>query len=190
MNRIKRSLLNALHGFCLLLLSSCGYRFGQGELAERYPTISVPYVVGDLEGEITGEIIKQLIATHAFEYRNCDGALTLYVVIQEYHDDNIGFRYDQNKKGELRDYIIPVETRTSVVAEIQLVDSATGCVILGPVLIKAIVDFDHDYYSSKKGINVFSLGQLTDIDTAEEIVQHPLNRVLAVKIVEYIRNSW
>ncbi len=45
------------------------------------------------------------------------------------------------------------------------------------------------YYSSRKGVNVFSLGQVTDIDEARDVAEYPLHRRLAQKIVDYINNE-
>ena len=57
------------------------------------------------------------------------------------------------------------------------------------MIIKASMDFDHDYYSSRHGVNIFSLGQLTDYDTAEDTVRKPLNDRLAEKIADYVINA-
>lgn len=173
-----------------LTLSGCGYRWGQGGLAERYHTITVPYVQGDRDGLITSSIIRGLTESGSYEYRNCDATLVLYVKLIDIRDQNIGFRYDRQKGGELDNTIIPTETRLTAVAEVSLVDSCNCCTLLGPVLIRASVDFDHDYYNSRDGINVFSLGQLSDYGEGYDAALVPLSEGLARKIVDYVNEAW
>lgn len=174
------------------LLSGCsGYQFGQGgTLADHYSTISVPYIEGDLDGSMTASLINELARSGCFQFRQCDGDLILKVKITDLRDENIGFRYDRKKKGELTHSIIPTETRLTAYSEVIVENSRTGCVVLGPVRVRACVDFDHDYYSNRDGVNIFSLGQLNDVDAAYDAAQTPLNQALARKIVDYLCNSW
>ena len=177
----------------LLLLSStcaCGYHWGEGGLLKKYKTISVPYVEGDEDGSLTATLIREINASGAFRYCDRGGALTLKVSIIDYQDEHIGFQYDQKKHGEYKKLIIPDETRTTLLAEVILTETATGRVALGPARIAASITFDHDYYATRHRINVFSLGQLTDIDTAQEAAIRPLHRRLAKKVVDYITVDW
>lgn len=169
------------------LCTSCaGYRWGHGDMISQFQTISVPYVEGDYDGDLTAAIIQQVSQSGLLTYRDSGADLILQVDIIDYSDENIGFRYDRKKSGKLSSRIIPDETRAWVSAEVSVL--AAGCEepVLGPVLLSAYVEFDHDYYDSRNGINVFSLGQLTDIDAARDTAQRPLNRCLAQKIVDYI----
>jgi hypothetical protein len=177
---------------CTGLLSGCsGYQFGRGgTLVNQYSTISVPYVEGDLDGSMTASIINELARSGCFRFRQCDGDLTLKVKITDLRDENIGFRYDRKKKGELTHSIIPTETRLTAYSEVVVENSRTGCAVLGPVRVRASVDFDHDYYSNRDGVNIFSLGQLNDVDAACDAAQLSLNEALAGKIVDYLCNSW
>lgn len=173
------------------LLSACGYHLGPGgSLPNQYPSISVPYVEGDQEGALTAAIIKEIVRTGDFDYRYHGGGLILKVKQVEIDEDNIGFRYDRKKRGELTSDVIPTETRVTMVVELSVVEAASCRTVLGPVLLSASVDYDHDYYSSRDGVNIFSLGQLTDLDAAYDAVQTPLNRAMAEKIVDYITQSW
>ena len=174
----------------ILLLTSCGYHFGTGSTINSYRTISVPYVEGDWDGTITSAIIKEISEYTSLAYRDCGGALILKVKVLDYDDENIGFRYDRKKDGNPKDIIIPDETRTSIRAEVVVIEASSGCNILGPVEIFADVEYDHDYYSNRDAINVFSLGQLSDIDEAYDAAQQPLNKRLAEKIVAYVRDNW
>lgn len=176
--------------FALLFTTTgCGYRWGQGSTLVNYRTIAVPYVEGDWDGDLTAELIRQLSQTGVVQY-SPSGSAVLRVRILNTDEDHIGFQYDINKEGEKKDIIIPNETRLTTVVEVQLIEAISNRIILGPVKLSADLVFDHDYYSTRKGVNVFSLGQLTDIEEAETAAIHPLNLRLAEKIVDYVIDSW
>jgi hypothetical protein len=172
------------------LLTGCQYRFGSGDLASRYETLSVPYAEGDKEGMLTEEVIKRISTSGAFRFVTYGGDLTLKMKIVEFSNENIGFRYDRHKRGRLKKTLIPTETRLSSGVDVEVLDAATGQRIRGPIRIVAGVDFDHDFYSSRNAVNIFSLGQLSDIDASHDAAMRPLNRELANKIADYIINSW
>ena len=188
-------LLLSVMAFLLListcLLCGCGYKFGQGDgLASRYSSMSVPYVCGDQDGTLTSAIIKEVVRSGDFEYQYCGGSLILNVKNVDLDEENIGFRYYRKKRGTLKHEIIPTETRITIFVEVSVTEAASGNTVLGPVRLSASVDYDHDYYSSRDGINIFSLGQLSDMEAAYDAVQIPLNRAIAEKVVDYITQSW
>jgi hypothetical protein len=189
---LHRSPILLLTACCFALLAGgCGYRVGNGEgLPACYSSISVPYVDGDMEGYLTAAIVKEIVRSGAFQYRYCGGSLILNVTQLDIDEDNIGFRYDRRKRGTLTSDIIPTETRMTILVEVSVTDAASCCTVLGPVQLSASVDYDHDYYSSRDGVNIFSLGQLSDLDEAYDAAQTPLNRTIARKIVDYITQSW
>lgn len=179
----------------MVLCCSCGsYRWDRSGATQNplfaYRTLTIPYVEGDVDGSITSALIKQVCSNGAFKYRQEGGSLTLKVKVINYFDENIGYRYDRNSHGKRIKSIIPVETRMTLITEVKVIEAASGTVVLGPVNIITSVDFDHDYYSSQNGINIFSLGQLSDIDEAQDAVQLPLNDQLAKKITAYITDNW
>lgn len=174
----------------LLTQTGCGYKFGQGSIPDVYSTVSVPYVCGDLDGSLTAAVIKEFEINGGLRYVNCGGSIELYINLLDLRDQNIGFRYDRDKRDRVTDCIVPTETRITAIAEVKVVEACTGKCILGPVILSSSVDFDHDYYSSRNGVNIFSLGQLNDIDAARDAVMKPLNRALARKMVEYVNESW
>lgn len=177
--------------FLLSLLTSCSYQFGQSCLQDKYSTMTIPYCGGDKDGRLTAALIRHLSQSGTLEYCNSNGQLTLVVKLLKVRDKNIGFRYDRNrKKDELLDTIIPTEMRRTVFAEVVVIESYSKRVLIGPARISASVDFDHDYYSSRNGINIFSLGQLGDIDAAYDACLAPLYQNLAEKIIDYVNNSW
>lgn len=175
-----------LFGVCGFCFSCNGYRWGQGEALNAYSSITIPYVEGDWDGDLTAALVQQVSQSGLFRYNDSGASLALRVKILDYEDENIGFRYDRTKHGKFTSSVIPEETRTTVFVEVMLEEVCSGRAILGPVRLSASVVFDHDYYTSRNGVNVFSLGQLTDIDDARDTAQRPLNRNLARKIVDYL----
>ena len=171
-------------------LTGCQYQFGRGELSHSYTTISVPYIEGDQRGELTADVIKQLSTSGLFCYTNENSDLILKVKFLELGEENIGFRYDRKKGGCLKKSIIPTESRVNALVEVILMERISERIIRGPTRISVNEDFDHTYYSTRNRVNIFSLGQLNDIDEARDAVMHPLNRHLAERIVDYVVNSW
>lgn len=176
--------------FILAGLTSCQYHFGFSDLQQNYSTLSIPYAQGDLKGELTAEVVKKISSTGAFRYVNNGGDLILEIKILDKREQNIDYRYDRKKTGKLKKNIIPTETRMVALAEVTLIDAATKKIIKGPACITASTEFDHTYYTTRDEINIFSLGQLSDIYVARDAAMTPLNRALAERIVDYIINSW
>ncbi len=213
----QRSLVVSIHAifivFCLFF-SSCGYRWGAGSWNAEYSTISVPYVQNDPNGDLTAALVHELTTTGTFIYCNQGGRLTLCATLLDITEENIGYRYepknakrkshseniddDDNekeshyyeKKQKIKRSTIPTETRLRAIVEITLIDRCNNTCILGPVRVAGFVDFDHDYYESPNAVNVFSLGQLTDVEQAREAALSPLYHNLARNIVEYLRWGW
>lgn len=174
----------------LCLLPGCQYQFGRGELSEKYSTISVPYAVGDTDGDLTTEVVKRIGLSGALRYVACDGELTLEIEVVDTEDLNIGYRYDRKRNDKLKHAIVPTESRQTIIAKVSVMDNRKNETILGPALIRTSLDFDYDYYKIQHGANVFSLGQVSDIESAYDAVRHPLNVQLAERIVDYLVNSW
>lgn len=175
-------ILVLLLSFC----SACGYQFEglEGPTGER--TVSVPFVEGDWDGDLTSAIVHQLSVSGKYRYQREGGAYLLKIKTRDLRDENIGFRYYRNKEGHIKKDLVPTETRLFLAAEVTLLQVASGQAVLGPTVVQANVEFDHDFYSSA---NIFSLGQLTDYDSAYDAVSRPLNRVLAQKIVDFINDG-
>lgn len=174
----------------LLLATSCGYRLGSGDLASCYRTLSVPYIQCDTTGLFTAALIKEVATSSPFQYVNGNADLCLSIQLLGFREENVGFRYDIDKQGNLTNWLVPTETRVWAAAEVTVIDNAAGCAVLGPVRLSTYVDFDHEYYLSQNGVNVFSLGQLTDIREGREAANTPLSQALAKKIIDYISNAW
>lgn len=188
--KLRAAVVMAAVGFCCTL-SSCGYTFSGGRIVFADKSISIPYVEGDRFGSLTSALVKQLTGRAGLRYAPSGGDLLLKVSIIDKDDENIGFRYDHESCGKLTKYVVPVESRTTVKVEVTLLDPCSSAPpLLGPVQLSAKLDFDHEYYSSTGGANIFSLGQLTDIDGARDAVLIPLYEQLAEHIVDYILESW
>lgn len=173
------------------VLSGCGYCIGQGEgLPSRYNTISVPYIEGDNDGFFTAAVVKELTQSGAFQYKNQGGRLKLLIKILDLREDNIGFRYDRKKQGQLTKDVIPTEMRSTLYVELSVIDTASCVTVLGPVRLSTDIDVDHDFYFSRDGVNVFSLGQLSDVDAAYDARLVPLYEKMAIKVVDYVTQSW
>lgn len=175
-------------GICFvlaLLLVSCGYKLGSGESVPSM-TVNIPFIEGDKDGLFTEELIREISARTCLIYSNDEAETTLIVRLLELRDENVGFRYDRKRSGELRDNIIPTETRLKTQAQVTLYRSCDGAVLFGPVIIPASIDFDHEYYPNRNAVNIFSLGQLTDIDAARDAAIYPLSRELARRIADYL----
>jgi len=176
---------------CLLLLfTGCGYQLGQGGLTKKYRTLSIPYVTGDNTGQLTAALVKEIVKSGGFLYAHNTGELILQVSVVDYFEKNVGFQYDRNKKGKREDYLIPIETRITAIADVAVIEACSGSAALPATRVRASVVFDHQYYfGSDEGIET-SLGQLTELDTARDSVRTPLFNTLAAKIVAYIVQSW
>ncbi|CRX37828.1 hypothetical protein [Estrella lausannensis] len=181
-----------LFSFTLIafLSNSCGYQMGTGETVSPYKTLQIPLVKGDIDGSLTQEVVKELAQRGCAISQTSSCGLILHINLLEIRDEDIGFRYDRNKKGELTHSIVPVETRVFAKAEVSLEDGRQGCTLLGPVRIEAWHDYDNDYYYSQNGVNVFSLGELSDYETSKEAAKRPLYRALSRKIADYVLVSW
>lgn len=174
----------------VLVLASCGYRIQAGDRVDVSRGINVPFVFGDIDGQLTQELVKELATRGCLiDQRDCCNLL-LSVKLIEIRDENIGFRYDRKKREKLTHSIVPVETRVFAKAQVSVEDLTRSCTLLGPVYIEAWYDYDNDYYYSQNGVNVFSLGQLSDYETAREAAKRPLYKVLSRKIADYVLVSW
>jgi len=183
-------IFKALSLIGLTILPSCHYQFGHGQLANQYSTISVPYADGDPDGHLTSEIIKKICISGAFKYAQNEGDLLLKIKVISIKDQNIGYRYDRKRDDKIKHSIIPSESRYIAIAEVTLIDTCKNEVIRGPTRITAKLDFDYDYYKVQHGANVFSLGQVSDVDSARDAARYPLDSKLADLIVEYVVSSW
>ena len=175
----------------LLFLTACGYRFGRGEILERYSTVCVPFVEGDNQGLFTATLIRTLAAKGSVAYRSSGADLALRVSLLPPSDTNIGFMFAPKKKREeISKIVVSNEARLGIGARIMVIDRRTGCPLLGPLEVWSSVDYDFEPDLSNINENAFSLGQLEMHNIAQEAAFFPLYAMLAEKIVDYVNNSW
>jgi outer membrane lipopolysaccharide assembly protein LptE/RlpB len=187
-----------------LSLTSCGYH---AAASDDKTTISVPYVEGDKQGQLTAEVIRQLTNSDIYEFVRKDGDLELKVVLNGDQHDVIGFEYDRTiKKGKVQRNLMATENRRTISAQVTLTDTHANEVVLGPLSISATGDYDYidvnslktlsfiNSYGKREKVVNFSLGQLDSIEGAQDSVLTPVYRQLAQKIAaalqeNFIRNS-
>jgi hypothetical protein len=185
--------------FWLLLLCSCGYHF-QGPTAGNVSTISIPYVEGDVNGQLTDQLTRALTMSGQFRCAYVDGRYLLKTKLVDRHAEPIGWRYEKDEDGSIENELIAVEGRRFLAAEVQLIDTATDEIVYGPETILAT--FDYDYYEPdvvqdlsfvshgvRRSSVQFSLGQLDSSEAAYDDVFLPLAQKLAKKIVDRIVRS-
>ncbi len=188
---------NGLLIFLLLILSSCGYHFGQNG-RETKTSVCVPYITGDVNGLFTEEIVKKLTYCPSlnYNYSNAETELNIQIIKNEFKQ--IGYKYDFDGNFKRRNNIRAVEGREIVEAEVKLINTKTNQVILGPYKISEFADFDYveqDNLNDLSFINnqnqrttvlSFSLGQLESVESAKSAAMKPLFKKLAEKIVDAI----
>lgn len=183
----------------LILLAACGYHFEEEEFGQEFRrTISVPYVKGDLQGQLTNELIRQIAHSGRFEYVREGGALTLSAKIVGDTSSKIGFRYDRREESNVPcvrfKNIQPVEARREITVEISLYDEASMIQVLKPTLVRGTSEYDFvgthslcdlSFVNNGRLVTVesFSLGQLDSIEGAQDDGLVPLYRNLARQIL-------
>lgn len=178
----------ALFSF-LILTSLCGCSaWHMTNTTSEKKVIHIPYAHGDSTGEFTKRLIAEVSKQPGLRVED-SGQYLLTVKLLDSKEQKTGYRYDplDLKKGTKK--IIPNESRDLLLAEVSLKDTFTGTIILGPAYILGSVDYDHQENTIDNDINDFSLGQLSDIDTAEDVTYIPLYRDLTAKIATWLQNS-
>lgn len=185
--------------FISIFLVSCGYRPGLGPMQGRQHRIAVPYVCGDRDGMFTSEIVRQIAISGCYCYSDSCADVVLKVKLLDREDVSIGFRYETDQYGNVGQRLVASEDRAELIAEIELLRSGSCQPILGPVCLKACMNYDFapetsaDTFgppSDLQTITRFSLGQLDYREAAADAVRMPLYRQLAKQVVDYISESW
>lgn len=167
-----------------IFLSSCGYKWGAAENLPFRSKIYVPFVEGDFYGMMTASLVQEIARSGSFIYSSYDADYDLIVTLSEVVEENIGFRYQPDRRHQEVHLLVPSEGRLTVEATVKIICRESGEPIAEPLILVEFVDFDHDYYSSHNNTNILSLGQLTEIDEAEDVAMRHLYRRLAKRIVD------
>lgn len=165
-------------------------------------TISVPYIVGDSDGEFTAELIHQCCATSNLSVAS-DGRYRLEVTIVQDSVDALGYRRDPQKiDGKIRKHLTQNEERRTVLVDVSLLDRQDQKPIFGPLRLSSYVDYDYVDEDSLQDLQFqnmagekiivlpFSLGQLESQEAAHDAAQRPLFQKLSQKIVDVITAQW
>lgn len=172
-------------------LQSCGYRStAETNALSSYQTMTVPYVEGDAEGQITQQVIATLTESGAWKYRTLEADLILKVKIIDTKIEDVGYNryYFRSRRPER--WMVPNERLYSILAEVSVIEASTSKVLLGPVKRSARVKYDFDPEFDTTDLLPFSLGQFNFVENAQNIAKKPLNEKLAQNIVDYLLNSW
>jgi len=183
-----------------LSFTSCGYHTAA---SDDKTTISIPYVEGDAQGQLTAEIIRQLANSDKYDFVKRDGDLVLKVTLVGDKSDIVGFQYDlTTKKGKIERNLMAEENRRTLIAQVLLTRVDTEEVVLGPLNISATTDYDFIDVNSLKEVSFInpqgkrektinlSLGQLDSIEGAQDAALTPLYRQLAQRIANaLLKNS-
>jgi hypothetical protein len=193
---LKFPLLASLLAFSV---SSCGYHTAS---SDDKTTVSIPYVEGDAQGQLTSELIRQITNSNLYRFVKSNGDLCLQVSIESDKSDIVGFQYDlTTKKGKIERNLMAEENRRTLTASVTLTDTSTQEVIVGPVDIKASTDYDYIDVNSLKTVSFineqgkrektisFSLGQLDSIEGAQDAALNPIYRQLAQKISQVLNRA-
>jgi len=182
--------------FFLCLLCGCGYQFQ--DTSEK-TTISIPYVKGDNEGQLTNELIRQFASSGAYQFVHSGGHLRLKVAIIGDSTDRIGYQYDRKEFSGKRERNLQAnENRRNITAEVTLVDERTDEVLFGPTHMTASADYDYVDINSIRdlafvtpsgkieSVMQLSLGQLDSVEGASDDAIMALYRYLAAKIAQAV----
>ena len=195
------TLFRALLSFSLL--TSCGYRWQPEFPDSARPTVTVPYVIGDEEGQFTAEIIGALSRSGLVDVLNYGGDYTLQIAILASGSETIGYRRDQQKvdNKKMRN-LLAVEGRRNMTIEAILYKGGTEEIVSGPYKISSGAEYDYLDGDSIQDLTFigpdgnlitvlpFSLGQLEPSESAQEAAAKPLYTRLAQKIVDAIASVW
>ena len=189
--------------FLLLLLTGCGYRWQPDFPMEKRPSISVPFVPGDEDGTLTGEVVRALTVSGIASVENRGGDYRLGIKIVDLETESVGFRRDRQKvDGKIKKNLLASEGRKTISAEATLYEGSSEKVAFGPYKVAADVDYDYvdgdslqdltfvDQMGAQVTVLPFSLGQLESIEAAQEAANRPLYEKLAQKIVDVIFSEW
>ncbi len=151
-------------------------------------TVCIPYVQGDATGELTSRLVEAVSDQPGFRVDE-SGKYLLRVKLLNTREEKIGFRYDPKKLRDGEKDLILSETRAKSLAEVSLVDRYTNEIIAGPAYILGNIEYDHQENTIDSNINDLSLGQLSDIDTAQDVTYIPQDRDLSQKISLWLQNQ-
>lgn len=157
--------------------------------SQRTKQVSIHFVSGDETGELTSRLIYAIEKIPDLQYVPDNGAYILEVKLLDEDKEKIGYRYQPHKDVAAKGKIIPSEGRNHALVEVKVLDGTYRKCLLGPAYILGSCEYDHQNDSLNNNINAFSLGQLTDIDTTEDVLYMPLYRNTAEKVALWLQDN-
>jgi hypothetical protein len=168
--------------------ASCGWRLAHSVSSQQPMHIAIPYAKGDSTGEFSNRLIAAVSSQPGFVVDD-SGQYQLSVNLLDSREERIGYRYDPRRLHEGRKKIVPNENRGKQLVEVSIIDTHSQKVVRGPVYILGSAEYDHQENSIDNDINDFSLGQLSDINAAQDVTYIPLYRDLVLKIGRWLQNQ-
>jgi hypothetical protein len=169
------------------LLSSCA-SWHLSDSMNHPKTIHIPYAIGDSTGEFTRRVISEVSKQPGLTVDD-SGQYLLVIKMLDSKEQKLGYRYDPIDLAKDKKEIILNESRALALAEVTLKDTFSNKIVLGPAYILGAIDFDHQQNTINNDTNDFSLGQLTDVETARDVTYIPLYRDLSAKIATWLQNA-
>lgn len=151
-------------------------------------TIAVPYVRGDKDGSFTSALVEAVHCQPGLSVSE-EGQYQLVVALLDDKEEKIGFRYQPRKLKAGKKDLILSETRAKALAEVTVRNRHTGETVAGPAYILGSSEYDHQDNTIDNDINALSLGQLSDVDTAQDVTHISLDRDLSRKIALWLQNQ-
>lgn len=189
--------------FLILLLTGCGYQWEPDYPQKLRPSVYVPWIAGDEDGNITSEIIRTLNESGLVSVSRKQGDYRLQVEIQKAETKIIGFRRDiELIRGKPTKNLIATEGRKGICVSATLYVGDSDQIAYGPYEVSADADYDYvvgdaikdlAFSTSQNPLVVvlpFSLGQLESNEAAQEAATKPICARLAQKIVDAIAAEW
>ena len=173
--------------FCCLT-GCASWHVADSVSSDRQMTVRIPYAQGDDSGELTSRVIEAVNNQPLFRVDE-SGQYLLRIHLLDDKEEKIGFRYNPRelKKGSRK--LILEESRAKALAEVCLIDRFTKKTVAGPAYILGNIDYDHQENSIDSDVNDLSLGQLSDVDAAQDVTYIPLYRDLSSKIALWLQNQ-
>lgn len=170
----------------LSLLTGCAGYHLEGTASQ---TVNVPYVRGDLNGNLTDSIIRELAQSGKYTIQEYGADLELNVEVIANDIYKAGFQYDEEGSREYNRLVTNEEQRHMTLS-VTLIDAKTKEVIKGPGTVSASINYDFidpdsdDEAAVRRRLSTlnFSLGQMDSVEGARSASTVPLHTLLARKL--------
>lgn len=175
--------------FSLFLLTACGYHLlPQGPERQR---LFVPYVKGDIDGEFTAAIVREIASLGIWRVGGVASPHRLEVEILNLRAKSIDFRGKEGvDEREENAPLSSVAKRALLKLRVQLVQSCSGRILAGPEIMEAALEYDYEPATRGGDVERY-LGQLLSKEEAGEFASSSLkSEVAACKIARWISHSF